>query len=111
MQAGRADLTMRYNFNLRFGSFLPQQATDAIRQQLSSGITDGTTTQIKGDRVLTSMGQMYSVANYAKGEITLVDPKDEAVCDRTAGRIPRHDSCRPQSCRRCRPPRSGSSTT
>ena len=74
VRAGRADLTMRHTFTFKFGSFLPAQATDAIRQQLGS-MMEGTTTQIKGDRVYTSMGHMFSVADYAKGEITLVDPE------------------------------------
>src|ERR1039457_4747010 len=74
-QAGRADLTMRHTLTFKFGSFLPQQATDAIKQQLGNGMAEGTTTQIKGDRVYTSMGQMFSVTDYAKGEITLVEPK------------------------------------
>jgi TonB family protein len=74
-QAGRADLTMRHTLTFKFGSFLPQQATDAIKQQLGNRMAEGTTTQIKGDRVYTSMGQMFSVTDYAKGEITLVEPK------------------------------------
>jgi TonB family protein len=75
VQAGLADLTMRHTFTFKFGSFLPAQATEAIQQQVGSRLADGTTTQIKGDRVCTSMGQMLSVADYAKGEITLIDPK------------------------------------
>lgn len=75
VQAGRADLTMRHTFTFKFGRFLPPQAVDAMKQQLGNRMGDGTTMQIKGDRVYTSMGQMFRVADYAKGEITLVDPK------------------------------------
>ena len=73
-QAGRADLTMRHTFAFKFGSFLPPQVTDAIRQQLGNRMAEGSTTQIKGDRVRTSMGQMFSITDYARGEITLVNP-------------------------------------
>ena len=75
VQEGRADLTMRHTFTFEFGSLLPPQAVDAIKQQLGNRMAEGTTVQIKGDRVYTSMGQMFSVTDYAKGEITLVDPK------------------------------------
>jgi hypothetical protein len=75
VQAGRADLTMRHTFTFKFGSFLPAQATDAIKQQMGDRMAEGTTTQIKGDRVRTSMGQMFSVVDYSKGEVTVVDQK------------------------------------
>ena len=75
VQAGRADLTMRHTFTLKFASFLPPQALDAIRQQLGDRLSQGSTLELKGDRVRTAMGEMYSVADYAKGEILLVDPK------------------------------------
>ena len=74
-QAGRADLTMRHTFTLKFASFLPPQALDAIKQQLGDRLSQGSTLELKGDRVRTAMGDMYSVADYAKGEILLVDPK------------------------------------
>ncbi len=74
-QAGRADLTMRHTFTLKFASFLPPQALDAIKQQLGDRLSQGSTLELKGDRVRTAMGEMYSVADYAKGEILLVDPK------------------------------------
>jgi TonB family protein len=74
-QAGRADLTMRHTFTLKFASFLPPQALDAVRQQLGDRLSQGSTLELKGDRVRTAMGEMYSVADYLKGEILLVDPK------------------------------------
>ena len=75
VQAGRADLTMRHTFTVKFASFLPPQALDAIKQQLGDRLSQGSTLELKGDRVRTAMGEMYSVADYAKGEILLVDPK------------------------------------
>ena len=75
VQAARADLTLRYTFTFKFGSFLPPQTVDSLKQQMANRMTEGTTLQIKGDRVYTSMGQMFTVADYAKGEITVVDPK------------------------------------
>jgi TonB family protein len=75
MQAGRADLTMRHTLTIKFGSFLPPQAMDAIRQQLGNRMPEGTLVQVKGDRVCASMAKMFSVTDYAKGQITLVDPE------------------------------------
>ena len=75
VQAGRADLTLRYTYTYKLGSFLPPQALDAMKQQLGNRMGDGTTLQIKGDRVYTSMARMFAVTDYAKGEITVVDPE------------------------------------
>jgi TonB family protein len=75
VQAGRADLTMRHTFTVKFASFLPPQALDAVKQQLGDRLSNGSTVEFKGNRVRTAMGQMYSVADYAKGEILVIDPK------------------------------------
>ena len=75
MRAGWADLTMRHTLTIKFGSFLPPQAMDAIRQQLGNRLPEGTLVQVKGDRVCASMAKMFAVTDYAKGEITLVDPE------------------------------------
>src|SRR6266852_1792537 len=75
VQAGRADLTLRYTYTYKMGSFLPPQALDAMKQQLGNWMAEGTTLEIKGDRVYASMGRMFSVTDYAKGEITVVDPE------------------------------------
>ena len=73
-QAGRADLTMRYTLTYKLGTFLPPQALDAMKQQMGNRIPEGTTVQIKGDRVYTSMGRMVSIADYGTGQITVIDP-------------------------------------
>ena len=75
VQAGRADLTLRYTYTYKLGSFLPPQALDSMKQQLGSRMGDGTSLQIKGDRAYTTMGRMFAVTDYAKGEITVVDPE------------------------------------
>ena len=75
VRAGRADLTLRYTYTYKMGSFLPPQALDAMKQQLGSRMGDGTTLQIKGDRAYSTMGRMFAVTDYAKGEITVVDPE------------------------------------
>ncbi len=73
--AGWADLTMRYTITFKLGSFLPPQALDAMKDQMGSRIPEGTTVQIKGDRVYTSMGRMISIVDYASGQITVIDPQ------------------------------------
>ena len=75
VQAGWADLTMRHTFTIKFGSFLPAQAVDTMKQQLANRMPEGTTVEIKGDRVRTSMGRLFSIVDYARGEITVVDPE------------------------------------
>ena len=75
VQAGHADLTLRYTFTYKMGSFLPPQALDAMKQQLGNRMGDGTTLQINGDRAYSTMGRMFAVTDYAKGEITVMDPE------------------------------------
>ena len=75
VRAGRADLTLRYTYTHKMGSFLPPQALDAMKQQLGSRMGDGTTLQIKGERAYSTMGRMFAVTDYAKGEITVMDPE------------------------------------
>ena len=74
-RAGWADLTMRYTITFKLGSFLPPQALDAMKQEMGNRIPEGTTVQIKGDRVYTSMGRMISIVDYASGQITVIDPE------------------------------------
>src|ERR1039457_6161317 len=90
VQAARADLTLRYTFTFHFGSFLPPQTVDAFKRQMAGRMAEGTTVQIKGDRVYTSMGQMFSLTDYAQGEITLVDPTTRRFATVPLAEYPAH---------------------
>jgi TonB family protein len=76
-RTGLADLTMRHTITYKFGAFLPPAAVDAMKQQLGDQLPKETTVQIKDKKVWTSMGRMVMVADYAKGVITLMDPKTQ----------------------------------
>lgn len=70
-------LRYRYGttFAFRAASFLPASALDAAKQQTGSQLADGSTVLIKGDRVYSSLGQLVSITDYAKGVITVLDSK------------------------------------
>ena len=75
-QAAWSDLTMRHSLDLKFGSFLPPAAMEAMKGQFGE-LPKETIVQIKGQKAYTSMGRMVMVADYAKGVITLMDPKTQ----------------------------------
>ena len=70
----RADVTLRYTTVAKFGSFLPPQTVDATKRQLSDYLGESSL-QIKGQRVRASLGALYAIIDYARGEVTLVDPR------------------------------------
>jgi TonB family protein len=76
-QAAFADLTVRHTIEIKLGSFLPPAATEAMKTQLAEQLPKELLIQIKGRKVLTSMGRLVMLADYVKGTITLMDPKTQ----------------------------------
>ena len=98
-QAGRADLTMRYTLTFKLGTFLPPQALDAMKQQMGNRIPEGTTVQMKGDRVYTSMGRMISIADYATGNEPVIDPDTKRFATAPLADFPAKARGRARNCR------------
>ena len=71
----RADLTLRHAFTFHFASFLPPEIEKQARQQLSGTLPSETLVRIKGDRVYSSFGPLFAIADYRQSQITLLNPK------------------------------------
>ncbi len=68
---------MRHTIEFKFGSFLPPPVVDAMKLQLGDLVPKEMIVQVKGQKAYTSMGRMVMVADYARGVITLMDPKGQ----------------------------------
>jgi hypothetical protein len=77
------DVTMRHTMALRFDGAMPPIAVETIQAQLETMLSQGTMVRIKGDRVSASMGPLTSITDYAKGTITVLDPKTKRVATST----------------------------
>jgi TonB family protein len=73
-QAVWADLTIRYQFDFKFGPGLPAAAADAAKQQIASMLPGEMATRVKGDKCTSSFGPLHSIIDNGKGEITLFNP-------------------------------------
>jgi TonB family protein len=70
-----ADLTIRYQFEFKFGPALPAAAADAAKAQIASLFPGGIATLVKGDKCASSFGPLNSIIDGGKGEITLLNPQ------------------------------------
>jgi hypothetical protein len=73
--AGRADLTLRHKMEIKFASFLPQEAQAQARQQAGTALPNEMVVRIKGDKTYTNSGPLFAITDYGRNEITLVNPK------------------------------------
>src|SRR6266404_663373 len=74
-QPGRADLTLRQSFDVKFGSLLPPDAVEAIHKQLaSSGFPSEIVTRAKGEKVSATFGSMTSIVDCSTDRMTLLNP-------------------------------------
>jgi hypothetical protein len=72
---GRADLTLRHKMEIKFASFLPQEAQAQARQQAGAALPNEMVVRIKGDKTYTNSGPLFAITDYGRNEITLVNPK------------------------------------
>ncbi len=69
-----ADLTIRYQFELKFGPALPAAAADAAKTQIAGMLPGEIATRVKGNKCASSFGPLRSIIDGGKGEITLFNP-------------------------------------
>ncbi len=74
-EASRADLTVRQQTVVTFGSALPASMLDMVKQRVGDMIPTETTLRVKGNRCSSSGGVVTTVSDYDKGEVTLLNPK------------------------------------
>jgi len=73
-QTARADLAIRYTFELKLGPAIPAAAADAIEQQIAGMLPGEVSMRVKGDKCASSFGPLTSIIDGSKGEITLFNP-------------------------------------
>src|SRR5581483_3804134 len=71
----RADLTLRHTSSFKFAPLLPPEAEKQARQQLSGTLPSETLVRIKGDQVYSSFGPLFTITDYRRNLITLLNPK------------------------------------
>ncbi len=72
-QAVRADLTVRYQFELKLGPGVPAAAAEAVKAQISGLLPSEMAMRVKGDKCANSFGP-HSIMDGGTGEITLFNP-------------------------------------
>ena len=78
---GRADLTLRHKMEIKFASFLPQEAQAQARQQAGAALPNEMVVRIKGDKTYTNSGPLFAITDYGRNEITLVNPKTKQYAE------------------------------
>ena len=73
-QAAWADLTIRYQIELKFGPGIPSVAADLVKSEIGSVVPNEIVMQVKGDKCTSSFGALNSIIDSGKGEITLLNP-------------------------------------
>jgi len=73
-QAVRADLTIRYQLELKLGPGVPVAAADMVKSQLGSALPGEIVMHVKGDKCASSFGALNSIIDAGKSEITLFNP-------------------------------------
>ena len=73
-QAVRADLTIRYQVEFKFGPAFPAAVADMAKAQIAGMLPGEITMRVKGDKCTSSFGPLDSIIDTGKGEITLFNP-------------------------------------
>jgi hypothetical protein len=70
-----ADVTLRQTSTIKLPSFIPPEFQAQMRQQIQSGMPAETLLRIRGDQAYASYGPLAAIADYARNEVTVLDPK------------------------------------
>src|SRR5271170_2497299 len=69
-----ADLTIRYQFEVKFGPGFPAAAAEEARRRIETALPNKIAMQIKGDKCANSAGPLSAIVDAGKDEITLFSP-------------------------------------
>ncbi len=72
--AVRADVTIHYKNDLKLGRGAPPPVAQAVSNQMKSFLSDAKVIQIKQTKGYSTMGPFASLVDFAKQQITLIDP-------------------------------------
>jgi hypothetical protein len=71
-----ADVTVRYQNDLKMASYLPQQAQEQAKKSMPAG--QGMFLQFKNGKAVSKFGNMTSVVDYASKQVTLIDTEHKS---------------------------------
>jgi hypothetical protein len=69
---GRADVTLRYSFDIKPGPMIPAQAAEAMKAKLKPM---GTAIYLKGNKAYTTMMGLTAISDFDGALITVLDPE------------------------------------
>src|SRR5437879_5272011 len=72
-QIGRADLTLRQSFEIKFSPALPAEALEAAKKQMGSALPSEIVMRVKGEKIYTKFGQTSSVMDCGTDRITFLN--------------------------------------
>src|SRR6266542_3171172 len=73
--AGRADVTLRYSFDMKPGPMLPPQAVEAMKKQMQFPIT--VSSRLKGNKAYSAWMGINAISDFDGALITILDPKNK----------------------------------
>jgi TonB family protein len=76
-QAVWADLTVRYQYEVKLGAAFPAAAAGTFKQRLDDMFAGGMASRVKGALCATAVGTRRTIIDTEKHEITLVDPASQ----------------------------------
>lgn len=69
----RADVTLRYKTEVTLNPHLPAQAVEQMTKGMSASLPPSQTQQLKNGKFVSSLGNITSIVDFGKREITLLD--------------------------------------
>src|SRR5690348_1454876 len=73
--SAQADMTLRHSFSFQFASFVPAEIQSQAREQAKGALPEDVVLRIKGDRTFSSFGSLFTITDYGRNQITVLDPK------------------------------------
>jgi TonB family protein len=73
-QAVRADLTIRYEFELKFSPAFPPAVVDMVKAQMGNLLGGERTTLVKGGKCTSRFGSLTTIIDAGTSQMTLFDP-------------------------------------
>jgi hypothetical protein len=68
-------VTLRHSFSFKFASFVPAEIQSQAGEQMKGAMPEDLVLRIKDDRAYSSFGPLFTITDYGRNQITVLDPK------------------------------------
>ncbi|HYP05679.1 MAG TPA: hypothetical protein VER03_05535, partial [Bryobacteraceae bacterium] len=75
--ASRADVTVRYSYDVKPGAMFPPQIAEKLKAQINEMIGTSVPMRVKGNRALSTVMGLTSISDFDGEMITLIDAKNK----------------------------------